>query len=73
MTLGRLVDLAGGDVAEAQLHGLVAVAFHGLLLHHGAGASLDHGDGNDLAVLIEQLSHAQFLADDTFLHFLFLL
>ena len=41
---------------------------NGLLLHDGAGAGLDDGDRNDLAVGVEQLGHAQLLADDTFLH-----
>ena len=68
-----LVDLLGGNLAEAQLNSLVAIALDGLLLHDGAGTSLDDGDGNDLAVRVEQLSHTDFLADNAFNHFLFLL
>ena len=68
VALGGLVHLLGGNFAVAQLHSLVAVALHGLLLHHGAGAGFDHGDGNDPTALVEQLSHAQLLADDTFDH-----
>ena len=44
-----------------------------LLLHDGAGTSLDDGDGDDLAILVEQLGHTDFLADNAFNHFLFLL
>ena len=71
VALGGLVYALSGNFAEAQLNCLIAVALNGLLLHYGAGTSLDDGYGNDLAVLIEQLSHAQLFADDTFLHFSF--
>ena len=70
---GCLVDLLGGNLAEAQLNSLIAVALDGLLLHDGAGTRLDDGHGNDLAVLVEQLSHTDFFADNAFNHFLFLL
>ena len=60
------VDLLGGNLAEAQLNSLVAIALDGLLLHDGAGTSLDDGDGNDLAVRVEQLGHTDFLADNAF-------
>ena len=33
----------------------------------------DDGDGDNLAALIEQLGHTDFLADNAFNHFLFLL
>ena len=56
-----------------QLDSLVTIALDGLLLHHGAGTSLDDSYGNNLAVLIEQLGHTDFLADNAFNHFLFLL
>ena len=68
-----LVDLLGGNLAEAQLNSLITIALDGLLLHDGAGTSLDDGHGDDLAVLIEQLGHTDFLADNAFNHFLFLL
>ena len=67
-SLGGLVDLLGAHFAVAHLHGLVTVGLDGLLLHDGAGAGLNDGDRNDLAVGVEQLGHAQLLADDTFLH-----
>ena len=73
VTCSCLVDLLGGNLAEAQLNSLVAIALDGLLLHDGAGTSLDDGDGNDLAVRVEQLGHTDFLADNAFNHFLFLL
>ena len=72
-TSSCLVDLLGGNLAEAQLNSLVAIALDGLLLHDSAGTSLDDGDGNDLAVRVEQLGHTDFLADNAFNHFLFLL
>ena len=50
MTLGGLVDLLGAHFAVAHLNSLVAVRLNGLLLHDGAGAGLDDGDRNDLAV-----------------------
>ena len=68
VTLGGLVDLLGAHFAVAHLNSLIAVRLNGLLLHDGAGAGLDDGDRNDLAVGVEQLGHAQLLADDTFLH-----
>ena len=68
VALGRLVDLLGGNLAEAHLDSLITVALDGLFLHDGAGAGLDDGDGNHLAVGVKQLGHAQLLADDTFLH-----
>ena len=73
VTCSCLVDLLGGNLAEAQLNSLVAIALDGLLLHDGAGTSLDDGDGDDLAILVEQLGHTDFLADNAFNHFLFLL
>ena len=68
-----LVDLLGGNLAEAQLNSLIAIALDSLLLHDGAGACLDDSYGNNLAALIEQLGHTDFLADNAFNHFLFLL
>ena len=73
VTCSCLVDLLGGNLAEAQLNSLIAIALDSLLLHDGAGACLDDGDGDNLAALIEQLGHTDFLADNAFNHFLFLL
>ena len=64
----RLGELALGDFVEAQLNGGVAVFFLGLLLHHGAGARLDDGDRDDLAGFIEDLRHADLLADNGLFH-----
>ena len=68
MALGGFRNLLDRDVAVTELYSLIAVALDGLLLHHDAGASLDDGDRHNLAVLIEELGHAQLLADNTFLH-----
>ena len=69
----RAQELLGGNLAEAQLNSLIAIALDSLLLHDGAGACLDDGDGDNLAALIEQLGHTDFLADNAFNNFLFLL
>ena len=61
-----LGQLALGNVLEAQLHGGVAFFFGCLLLHDNAGTRLDYGDGDHLAVFVEDLRHADFLADDRF-------
>ena len=68
-----LAQLGFLDVLKAQLHGGVAVFFVGLLLSDDAGSRLDHGDGDHVAGLIEDLGHAHFLADDSFLHVFLLL
>ncbi|EJX06461.1 hypothetical protein, secreted [gut metagenome] len=73
VALGGLIDVVCGDFAVTQLHSLIAVALDGFFLHDSAGAGLDDGHRYNLAVFIEQLSHAQLFADDTFLHVLFLL
>ena len=59
--------LVGGG-HEAQLYGLVAVFFGGLLLHDTAGARLDDGNGHDLAVGVKDLGHADLFADDCLFH-----
>ena len=64
----RLGELALGHVLEAQLNGVVAVLLHGLLLHHSAGARLNDGDRDDVARLVEDLRHADLLADDGLFH-----
>ena len=63
-----LGQLALGNFLKSQLNGGVAVLFLGLLLHHGAGACLDDSDRDDLAGFIEDLGHAQLLADNGLFH-----
>ena len=63
-----LGELALGHVLVAQLHSLVAVLLDGLLLHHDTGTGLDDGNRDHLAVGVENLAHADFLTDDSFLH-----
>ena len=63
--LGHVFD---GDVAEADLNRGVAVVLHGLLLDNHAGPRFDDGDRDDVALLVEDLRHADLLADDSFLH-----
>jgi len=57
-----------GNFFEAELDGLVAFLFLGHLLHDHARAGLDDGDRDDLARLVEDLRHADLLADYGFLH-----
>ena len=64
----RFGELALGNLLITQLNGLVAILLGGLLLHHGAGAGLDQGDGHHPAGFIEDLGHADLFADDRFLH-----
>ena len=40
----------------------------GLLLHDGAGAGLDDGNRDHIALFVKDLCHADFLTDDCFLH-----
>ena len=68
VALFRLGELLGGSVLKTELNGGIAFLLDGLLLHDHAGACLDDGHGNDLARLIEDLRHADLLADDGFLH-----
>ena len=68
MTQLRLGELALGHVLVAQLNGVVAVLLLGLLLHDGAGARLDDGDRDHVARFIEDLRHADLLADDGLFH-----
>ena len=57
--LAGVLDLLPG---EAELHGVVAVAFSGLDLHHGAGAGFDHGDGDQDVLRVVDLRHPDLLA-----------
>ena len=57
----RLGELALGNSLITQLNGLIAILLGGLLLHHSAGAGLDHGHGDHAASFIEDLGHADLL------------
>ena len=61
-----LGQLPLGNILKAQLDRLIAFLLGSLLLNDGAGTRLNDGDGNDLAVFVEDLRHANFLADDCF-------
>ena len=61
-----LGELALRDVLKAQLDRLIAFLFGSLLLHDHAGTRLNHGDGDHMAVLVKNLGHAHFFADDRF-------
>ncbi|MPN46818.1 hypothetical protein SDC9_194417 [bioreactor metagenome] len=68
MTLLGLADLSGLNVLITELHGVVSVFFSRLLLSDDTGPRLNNGDRDDFALLIEDLRHADLLADDTFFH-----
>src|SRR5450756_1591633 len=59
-----LADVLVFALLERQLHGLVAVGVEGADLCDRAGASLDDGDGHDVAAVVEELGHAHLFADD---------
>ena len=61
-----LGQLPLGNVLIAQLNSLIAFLIGSFLLDDGAGTRLDDGDGDDLAVFVEDLRHANLLADDCF-------
>ena len=63
-----LAQLSLGHFAVTELDSVVAFLFLGHLLHDHAGAGLDDSDRNDLSGLVEDLRHADLLADDGFLH-----
>ena len=68
VTLLAVRELLLGYFFVTELDCLVSFLLLGHLLHDHAGAGLDDGHGNDLASLIEDLRHADLLADDGFLH-----
>src|SRR5437762_2321326 len=51
--------------AETELERGVAVALPGADLRHGAWPRLDHGHGHDVALLVEELGHADLFSDQT--------
>ena len=64
----RLGELALRNSLVTQLNGLIAVLLSALLLHDGAGAGLDHRNGDHASGFIEDLGHADLFADDRFFH-----
>ena len=68
VALLMLAQLLLGDLFVTELDSFVAFLFAGHLLHDHAGAGFNDGHGNDLTSLVEDLRHADLLADDGFLH-----
>ena len=58
-----------GTQAEADLHSRVAVVFNSLLLCDNTRTGFNNCYGHDSALFVEDLRHADLLADDCFLHF----
>src|SRR5690606_40818804 len=54
-----LVHLAGVDLARGDLNGVVAVLLGRADLGDHVGCQLDDGDGDELAVRVPHLSHAE--------------
>ena len=73
MALHGLVDALSLDILKTELHGFVAVVFDRLFLDDRARACFNNGNGDNIALLVKKLRHADFLADQTFLHLPFLL
>ena len=63
-----LVEVVLLNFGEAELNGSIAFLISGLLLNDRAGTGFDNGYGNNLAGLIENLGHADFLSDDCLFH-----
>ena len=55
-------------VAEAELHGFVAITLLRADLHDAARADFEHGDRDDDAPFFENLGHADFLTEETDAH-----
>jgi hypothetical protein len=75
-SLPRLLDMAEHRLAdtmrllrtEPELNRVVPVVLPRFSLHNGAGARLDHRDGDDSPLRIEDLGHSQFLPYDSGCH-----
>src|SRR5690606_38637304 len=64
VTRARLVHLARVDLPEPELHGGVAVLLRAADLGDDARPGLDDGHRNDPALIVEDLGHAELLAQD---------
>ena len=68
MTFLRFVGVFHADLAKAELYSGIAIVFSGLFLDHYARAGFYNSYRDDLAVVVENLRHADFLTNDTFFH-----
>ena len=72
MTLLGLVQASFLYILKTELNCIVAVLLLGLELSYNARTCFDYGAGDNLAVSVEDLGHADLLADDCFVqHFVF--
>ena len=69
MTSHRLVDFVLLDGAKAKLYCLITIRVGGFDLAYFIRSSLDNGNRNNLAVLIEKLSHTDFFTVDSVNHY----
>ena len=63
MARGRLPHAALLHATEAQLHGIIAVLLGGLDLDYRTGSDFQNGDTDGLPVVVKDLRHADFSAD----------
>ena len=69
MTLYRFIDMLFLDVGKAELQSIVSVIFDSLLLCDNARTCLNDRHGNNISLFVENLSHTDFLSDNTLFHF----
>jgi len=73
VTLFRLVGTTFLLVLKTDLNGTVSVHFYGFFLDNRTRTSSDYRNGNQIAVLCEDLGHTELFTQDCLFHFSFLL
>ena len=68
MAFLRFVGIFHADLAKAELYSGIAIVFSGLFLDHYTRSGFYNSYRNNLAVVIKNLRHADFLTNDTFFH-----
>ena len=69
MACHRLVDFVLLNGAKAKLYCLITISVGGFDLTNFIRSSLDNGNRNNLAILIEKLSHTDFFTVDSVNHY----
>ena len=64
----RFVHFLFFHIAVRQLHRIVSVTFHRLLLRYRTGACRNHRNGNHISLFVKNLRHADFLTDHSLFH-----
>ena len=68
LSLGHVLSLS---IHETELNGVITIVLSGLLLRNNAGAALNDGNGDYVALLVKDLSHTDFLTDKSLVHCVF--